>query len=227
MKEESKKTLKVLSKILEVVTIIGKVCSIIAIVCLTLVMVCVPFFVNNIKISDNKYGFKIGGTDFVLMETGKNDASLELTIDGKKTSSIEEAKIMEAINNALKNTNKTVIIIAGEVALAFTIATMVFSIIVLNYAIKFFKNLGTKETPFIEENVTYLRKMAKYMIVAMILPIISSVIIELITGYDIGNSFEMYNLFEILALFLLAYIFEYGVEVQKGSKKKLFDKEAK
>ena len=220
MKEKSKKNLKIISKILEVITIIGKVCSIIAIPCIVLVMVFTPFFINNIKISDNKYGFKIGSTNIVLAEEGKNDASLKLSIDGEDVSSIEEAKIMDAINDALKNTSKTTIIVAGEISLAFLVATMIFSILVLNNAIKLFKNIGNKETPFIDENVLYLKNMAKFMIVAFVLPIIASVIIEIITGYDIGSKIQMYNLLEILALLALTYIFEYGVELQSRSKKK-------
>ena len=228
MKEKSKKNLKIISKILEVITIIGKVCSIIAIPCIVLVMVFTPFFINNIKISDNKYGFKIGSTNIVLAEEGKNDASLKLSIDGEDVSSIEEAKIMDAINDALKNTSKTTIIVAGEISLAFLVATMIFSILVLNNAIKLFKNIGNKETPFIDENVLYLKNMAKFMIVAFVLPIIASVIIEIITGYDIGSKIQMYNLLEILALLALTYIFEYGVELQSRSKKKNSgDKETK
>ena len=92
---------------------------------------------------------------------------------------------------------------------------------ILSKAIKLFKNIRTKETPFIEENVLHLRKMAKLMVVAIVLTVISGAIINAISGYDMSNSLKEYSLFEILALFILSYIFEYGVELQKSSKKKL------
>ena len=227
MKEESKKSLKVLSKVLEIVTIVGKVCSIIAIPCIALVMICTPYFVNNVNVSDKKLSFKVGKTNVVLLEEGKNDARLKAMVDGKVVSENEEAKIVDMINDALKNTSKTNVIICVELALAFGIATIIFSIIVMNYAIKFFKNLGNKQTPFIEENVLYLRKMGIYMIVAFALPIVSNVIIDLISGYDIGTGFEMYNAIEILVLFILSYIFEYGMELQSKSKKTLYETEKK
>lgn len=224
MKEESKKTLKVLSKILEVVAIIGKVCSIIAIPCIALVMICTPYFINNINITDKKIDFKVGNERVVLMDSNNENTNTAISVGGNNLS---EKEIIEIINNALKDTSKTTIIVGVEIALAFAIATIVFSILVLSHAIKFFKNLGNRETPFIEENVMHLRKMAKFMIVALILPIISSSIIEIVTGYDMGNSIQMYNLFEILALFVLSYIFEYGVELQSKSKKTLYEMKEK
>ena len=225
MKEESKNTLKVLSKILEVVTIIGKVCSIIAIPCIALVMVCTPYVINNINVTDKKIEFKIADKKVVLMEEGKNDTKLKVKVGDEVVADEEEGQVIAIVNKLLKNTSKKNVIAAAETGLAFAIATIVFSIIVMNYAIKFFRNLGTKETPFIEENVVYLRKMAKFMTVALVLPIISGAIINVITGYDMGDNVKTFDLLEILALFVISYVFEYGVELQRKSKKMLYEVE--
>ena len=220
MKEESKKGLKVLSKIMEILTIIGKVCSIIAIPCIVLVMVCTPYFVNNVNVTDKELSFKAGKTKVVLLDDKKGKDDLKITVAGNE---VEEKEVVEIINNALKDTSKNTIIVGVEIALAFAIATIVFGIIVLNFAIKLFKNFGNKETPFIDENVTYLRKMGIYMIVSFILSVIGSVAVEIITGYDIGSNFNTYSALEVIVVFIISYIFEYGVELQSKSKKTLYE----
>lgn len=227
MKKENQKTLKVLSKILEVITIIGKVCSIIAIPCIALVMVCTPYFINNINVDNKKIEFKVFDQNVVLMEEGKNNTNLKVKVDNELVSTTEEGQIINIINEALKNTSKSTIIICTEITLTFLVAAIIFSIIVMNYAIKLFKNIGNKETPFIEENVSYLRKMAKFMIVVAVLEILSNVIVQAISGYDIGSSFNTYSVLEILVLFILSYIFEYGCELQKDSKKTIYIEESK
>ena len=221
MKEKSKKTLKVLCKILEVFTIIGKVCSIIAIPFIAMLMVCMPYFINNINVRDKKVEIKVFDKNVVLMEEGKNDASLKVKVDDKVVSDKREDEMVKKVNDALKNVSKEKLIASTEIGLGFLIATIIVSIIVLSKAIKLFKNIRTKETPFIEENVLHLRKMAKLMVVAIVLTVISGAIINAISGYDMSSSLKDYSLLEILVLFILSYIFEYGVELQKNSEKKL------
>ena len=221
MKEKSKKSLRVLCKILEVFAIIGKVCFIIAVPFIAILMACTPYFINNINVSDKKVEIKVFDQNVVLIEEGKNDASLKVKVDDKVVSENKEDEMVKKVNDALKNVSKEKLIVSTEIGLGFLIATIVVSIIILSKAIKLFKNIRTKETPFIEENVLHLRKMAKLMVVAIVLTVISGAIINAISGYDMSNSLKDYSLLEILALFILSYIFEYGEEHQKSSKKKL------
>ena len=225
MKKESQKSLKVLSKILQVVTIIGKVCSIIAIPCIVLVMICTPYFINNINVDNKELSFKVFDQKIILMEEGKNDTKLNVMVDGEKVSQTEEGQIISIINNALKNTSKNKIIACAEIAMIFAIATIIVSIMAMNAAIKLFKNIGEKETPFIDDNVLYLKKMANFMIVVAILQILSNLIVQATIGYDINVGFNTTSVLEILVLFVLAFIFEYGCELQKGSKKKIYTEE--
>ena len=190
-------------------------------------MVCTPYFVNNINVSDKKLEIKVFNQNVVLMEEGKNDASLKVKVDEKVVSTSKEDEIVKKVNDALKNVSKQKVIASIEIGLGFLIVTIVVSIMILSKAIKLFKNLGKKETPFIEENVIYLRKMAKLMVVAIVLTVISGAIINAISGYDMSSSLKEYSLFEILALFILSYIFEYGVELQENSKNKLYKIEEK
>lgn len=227
MKKESQKTLKTLSKILQIITIIGKVCSIIAIPCIILVMACVPYFVNNINVDEKELSFKVLDQKVVLMEEGKNNTNLNIMVDGNKVSSTEEGQIISIINNALKNVSKNKIIACIEITLLLAIATIIVSIMAMNVAIKLFKNIGEKETPFIDDNVLYLRKMAKLMIIVAVLEILSNLIIQSVVGSNISSSFNTYSVIEILMVFVLAIIFEYGCELQKSSKKKIYTEDSK
>ena len=63
------------------------------------------------------------------------------------------------------------------------------------------------------------------MILVTILPNIMGVIFELILKVDLDIGFELFSLVEILFLFSIAYIFQYGYEIQLDSKGKMYGDE--
>ena len=63
------------------------------------------------------------------------------------------------------------------------------------------------------------------MIIMTILPNISGVIMEYLINENLGIGFELLDLIYILFLFSMAYIFEYGYEIQLDSKGKMYDDE--
>ena len=60
------------------------------------------------------------------------------------------------------------------------------------------------------------------MIAAIIVTSIGSGILDCLVKED-SFSFDSFSLIEILFLFAMAYIFEYGVEIQKDSDGKMYD----
>ena len=80
-------------------------------------------------------------------------------------------------------------------------------------------------TPFTLENVSHIKKMAIFMIIASLLPNIGGVIAELVLKQDLGIDFELFDLIYILFLFSMSYIFEYGYEIQLDSKGKIYGNE--
>ena len=56
------------------------------------------------------------------------------------------------------------------------------------------------------------------MIALIIINPLSSLLISLITEISEGGGFELMSILEILIIFSMSYIFEYGYEIQKDSK---------
>lgn len=75
---------------------------------------------------------------------------------------------------------------------------------------------------FTIENVRYIKEMAKLMIIALILPTCGGIIFEKILSTDLGVDFELFNVIQILFLFGISYIFEYGYELQQDTKAKMY-----
>ncbi len=67
--------------------------------------------------------------------------------------------------------------------------------------------------------------MAKFMIVALILPTCGGIIFEKILYTDLDVGFELFDVIQILFLFGISYIFEYGYEIQRDSKGKMYGDE--
>ena len=60
------------------------------------------------------------------------------------------------------------------------------------------------------------------MIALIIIPNLVGSIFEIILNQDLSVSFEVFNVVEILILFVISYIFEYGYEIQLDSKGKMY-----
>ena len=61
-----------------------------------------------------------------------------------------------------------------------------------------------------------------YLIINIVLPYVSGILFELIFNMDISAEFEMFDIIQILFLFGMAYIFEYGHAIQLDSKGKMY-----
>ena len=223
MKEESKKNLRVLSKVLEVFGIIGKAFSIIAIPFLALCMFLAPVIVNHVEVKDNKVVITGFDENIEIYEEGKNDATIKIKAGDKVVAEEKEEKIISEFKKMATNATKGKIIFIIEGYLVLAITLIILGIVSLNYSIKLFRNIRTKDTPFIEENVLFIRKIAKFMIIMLAVNILGTVIIEIVTNYEINMDIGATNILYILALFILSYIFEYGVTLQKNSKKKIYE----
>ena len=92
-------------------------------------------------------------------------------------------------------------------------------IIILKYVENLFNNIKNNKTPFIVENVNFIKKIAYLMIALIIINPISGILFGKILGIsESSNGFELMSIIEILIIFSMSYIFEYGYEIQKDSK---------
>ena len=220
LNEKEQKNVKVISQILYMIGRIGAIISRVAIGFVAVAMIVIPLFMNGIKVEDNK-----------IIADGKIFTITELD-DGLRISSSQNehivvsdinSKDVELIKNAMTKQGRTKIIIFAEVGLAFMVAFLVFISMALSRMDKLFVNIHDGETPFTLDNVSYLKKMAYYMITAIILSAIGSTVIELGLGAEDAIDFNIFNITEIIFLFAMSLIFEYGYRIQQDSKGKMYD----
>ena len=109
-----------------------------------------------------------------------------------------------------------------ECAIIVLVISLFLLISMLKKVEKLFNNINNGDTPFTLENVEHIKKIAYIMIALIILPNVTGAIFELILRQDLNVSFEAFNLVEILILFVISYIFEYGYEIQLDSKGRMY-----
>ena len=207
--EKKQKEVKTLSNVISLIGKIGAIVLKVAIPFIILGMILVPYIVNNIEIKDNEIVFK---TD-------------NIKIIGEFDIQDEDYDVIEMFED---NSNIKIITYI-ETGLVFLLVELYIMIIILGCVEKLFNNIKDKTTPFTLDNVKYIKKIS-YLIIALILITpISDILFSIILGISTGGSspFELMSILEILIIFSMSYIFEYGYEIQKDSKGKMYNEENK
>jgi len=88
---------------------------------------------------------------------------------------------------------------------------------IFKYIEKLFVNIHNDDTPFTLENVGYIRKIALFLIIAILASTVLGVLFQAILKVDMNVGIELMDLVLVLIIFSLAYIFEYGYEIQLDS----------
>jgi hypothetical protein len=97
-------------------------------------------------------------------------------------------------------------------------------IIILSYVEKLFNNIKNNNTPFTINNVMYIKKISYFMIALIIVtPIFGIIINSLLSIVEENSPIELISILEILIIFSMSYIFEYGYEMQKDSKARMYN----
>ena len=197
---------------------IGKIGSIVlkvAIPFVVLAMMLVPYVVNNVEIKNDEVTFK---TDNIkIIEEGKIE--IYDVIIGEFDGDILENQVIGMFDN---NSNAKIICYI-EAGLIFLLIDIIIMIFILNYVEKLFINIKNNTTPFILDNVNFIKRISYLMIALIIVAPLSGLIFNSILGLTTGDSpFELMNILEILIIFSMSYIFEYGYEIQKDSRGKIY-----
>ncbi len=161
----------------------------------------------------------------VLEENVDNNVVFKVKLNGMVIADSRDQNTIIKMKDIFENNSKAKIIEYVEIGFLFLVVNLFLYRIVLKYLENLFININSGDTPFTLENVSYIKKMAYLMIATIILPNISGIIFELILKSNLGVGLELFNVVEILFLFSMAYIFEYGYEIQKDSKGKMYGDE--
>lgn len=219
LKKEQQKNVKTLSKIIMVISRIVRILLILGGVILGLTLVGASIAAFNLEISDNEA--KLFGARVEVLE---NDKKLEIEIKGHKVLIADEMSA-NTIKEFLSNNSKYTIIGYTILCLVSLIIYIIILYKVLKYLDKLFSNIYEGETPFTLENVKLIKSMAIHMIVAIIVSNVLGAIGNAIISIEETIDFELFDLIEILFLYSLSYIFEYGYYMQKGTNAVMYGDE--
>lgn len=222
LKKEQQKKMKGLSKAIAVIAKIGRICTTIAIPVIVLIILFAPYVINNIDVQDDSIIWK-GINDKVELKF--ENSQMVFKYDGKVIDTEEEDKLIAEYKEILENKSKTVIIGYIEVGFLIVLADLIIMFFILKYLESLFNNINQGDTPFTLENVGFIKKMTCLMIVTIILSMIGGGVFENLSESSVNISIEMFDVVEILFLFSIAYIFQYGYEIQQDSKGKMYGDE--
>ena len=213
--EKKQKQVKSLSNVIELIGKIGGIVLKVAIPFIIIAMLLIPYIINNIEIKENSISSK---TDKIeILDDNSLEAFNFISID--LTEDLNQQEIIDILNN----NSKIKIISFIEIGFIFLLADLIIVIIILKNVEKLFNNIKNNHTPFTMDNVNYIKKIAYLMIALILITPISGLLFNSIFGMSNENTgFELMNILEILIIFSMSYIFEYGYEIQKDSKGKIY-----
>jgi len=209
--QEKQKQVKTLSNVIGLIGKIGSIVLKVAIVFVIVAMILIPYVVNNVEIIDNEITFKTDNIKII----DENKIEIHDIVVAGIDSELMGNEIIEVFNS---HSNLEIIAYA-EAAAIFLVASIVIMIIILTYVEKLFNNIKNNNTPFTMDNVNYIKRISYLMIsLIIIIPLSGSIINALLGLSDADEPFELMSILEILIIFSMSYIFEYGYEIQKDSK---------
>ena len=219
LNEEEQKRMKTLSKILYLIGRIGKIVCRVGIGFIVAAMILMPIVLYKIEVKED-----------TLVADGNVVRVLE-SVDGVKITVYNDHIILSDLTkkdvNVLKNSltrfNKPVLIVLYELSFAVLIGFVVIVIQLLKHLEKLFLNINEGETPFTLENISHIKKISYFMIAAIVVSSIGSTLLSIVTTAEVNIDFNLFNVGEIIFLYAMSYIFEYGYRIQKDSKGTMYD----
>lgn len=216
---EKQKKVKTLTKIL---SLIGKISGIVVKVAIPFVilsMIIMPILLSNIDIKDNNIISKNNNIQIV-----EHNNRINITYKGHTAVTDIENKDIEDLKLVLKD-NKALSITKIEIGFTLLLAFLIILSMLLKHLEQLFENINKGDTPFTLINVNHIKKMSYYMIICIILSGLGEGILNSALRDEVSFGLEMFDIVEILFLYVLSYIFEYGYEIQKDSKGKMYGEE--
>ena len=217
-KEEQKK-MKALSKIISIISKVGRIFCYIAIPFISLILIVSPYFINKVVIKDNNLTLNFSNHNINLSE--KND-KVVLKVGNFVLADADKEFLNTKVIHIFENNSKAKIISYIETGFITLLVTIILTSIIFKHLETLFDNINKGETPFTLENVILIKKIAWKMIIIIIMSNIGNGVFELLVGTELNIEFETYDLVEILFLFSLSYIFEYGRLLGLETKGKMY-----
>ena len=220
--EKKQNQVKNLSNVISLIGKIGSIVLMVAIPFVLLFMVLVPYVVNNVEVVESEITFK---TENIKIIDGD-----KLEIFNFIVGEIENDRDFpkEEIISIIENNSKAELICYLEAAAVFILVDIMLVIVILKRVSKLFTNIKEETTPFTLNNVKLIKTISYLMIALILVSPISGTIFGSLIGVTIeDNVLDLMSILEILIIFSMSYIFEYGYEIQKDSKGIMYNTEEK
>lgn len=218
LEQEKQNRLKGLSKAIYIIAKICKVFITIMIPIMLIIAFIAPIIMNRIDIDGNEITFDGAEEISIVIE----DPNVVIEYDGEKITDEELSSYIIKYKELVDKHSKTMLIVYFELGVTVLIITLILYRETLKHLEELFVGINKGDTPFTLINAEHIKKMAYLLIAAIALPIVSGIIFEAIMGFDLEVSFGLIDVVEILFLFSMAYIFEYGYELQLDSKGRMY-----
>lgn len=217
------KGLKGLSKVISFISNLSRVFIYIGIVSLILCMLLVPTFMKHVKTTDNEIIFSYSKEKVSLVKNESNQ--VKLVVNDKEEEKIDDAVVFNKIKKVLDKHSTNTLIGYIDAIILLLILYMYLITLVLKHLGRLFKNISNDKTPFTLDNIDHMKKMGIYMIIAILLPTISSILFNIFTDIDLRLRFDLIDIVQILFILAMRIIFKYGFILQESSKKTIYDEE--
>lgn len=217
-KTEQQRKMKFLSKTIYFIALICRIILTVAIPIVVAAMIIMGVVVSKVEINDNVISYD-GKTSKISSVEG--DDGKKIYFDDEPIDSVASETMLVGMK-LISTHSKSTVVFYVEAGFGCLVAFMIVVIVILKYLEKLFLNINKGDTPFTLDNVRYIKRMAILMIVAIELPNVLGLIFEFLLKIDLNIGFEFMRLLEILFLLSMAYIFEYGYELQLDSKGKMY-----
>lgn len=220
IEKKDQKDLRMLCKIATVFTSIFRIIAWIGLGCVAVAMIIIPLFLSKInfkeqkgEIFDKEFTYSFENNDF------------EFTFDGK-TKKLGHIEAKVNIGKYLQSHSNGYYIGVIETYAGIGIASLFIFILILGNLKKLFKNIGTEDTPFIEENAKLFRNMANLLFLTIIIPLVAEFVVSLLLKENIFNIRTSWtDTFYIFAASILSYVFSYGCKLQAKSDLKIYSED--
>ena len=212
--EKKQKEMKTLSNAIGIIGKIGAIVLKVSIPFVIVAMLMVPYVVSNLEIKENEISFASESIKIVDENKVEINGVIVAGYDGELTNN--EVVYM------MTHYSKIELICYFELAIVSLLVVIVIMMVIFTCVEKLFHNIKNELTPFTLDNVKYIKKISYLMIALIVFTPISSAIMSLVSGSPSGEFNGIMGVLEILIIFSMSYIFEYGYEIQKDSNGKIY-----
>lgn len=225
--KEEKKRYQVVSRIISVVLRVANVLCWIGAGALVVCTVCMAAIAPNISINKDKkeISFFDDTTSYTIKdkEFEVGDKGERVTLKDNRLSiynNDSEVFALTITEDAIAELDKLVeeelpkIINALPISMLFVSIVTVATALILGHGSRVFKNIATKKTPFIKDNITRISKAFKYSIASAVAATLANLVFAIIVGTTHNYIIEISAIVEVLILYVAIYIFRAGYQIE-------------